>query len=31
MTPFRRILVKVLAVELLVWAMLALLQYRYNV
>jgi hypothetical protein len=30
MTRFRKILIKVLAAELLVWAALAMLQYRYN-
>ena len=30
MTRFRTILIKVLAAELLVWAALAMLQYRYN-
>ena len=30
MGGFRKILIKVLAAELLVWALLALLQYRYN-
>jgi hypothetical protein len=30
MTPFRKILIKVLAAELAAWALLALLQYRYN-
>jgi len=29
-TPFRRVLVRVLAAELLVWALLALLQLRYT-
>ena len=27
--PFRRVLVRVLAAELLAWALLAALQYRY--
>jgi hypothetical protein len=30
MGGFRKILIKVLAAELVVWALLALLQYRYN-
>jgi hypothetical protein len=29
-TPFRRVLVRVLAAELLVWALLFMLQRRYN-
>jgi len=30
MGAFRKILIKVLAAELFVWALLAMLQYRYN-
>ena len=30
MGAFRKILIKVLAAELLVWALLAMLQFRYN-
>jgi hypothetical protein len=29
-TPFRRVLVRVLAAELLAWALLALVQLRYT-
>ena len=28
--PFKTILIRVLAAELVAWALLALLQYRYN-